>query len=39
MTVCLPVLHSHCTKSRFTVIVSCSDKPTVHSCLLLCLQR
>jgi len=39
MTVFLPVWHSHCTRVRFTVIVSCSDEFTVHSCPLLCLQR
>ena len=35
----LPVWNSHCTRVRFTVIVSCSDELAVHSCPLLCLQR
>jgi len=39
MTVYLPVWHSHCTRSRFTVVVSCSDKLAVHLCPLFCLQR
>jgi len=39
MTVYLPVWHSHCTRSRFTITVSCSDKLAVHSCLFLYLQR
>jgi len=39
MRVLLPLLNSHCTRVRFTVIVSCSDELAVHSCLLLCLQR
>jgi len=39
MTVFLPVWNSHCTRVRFTVIVSCSDEFAVHSCPLLCLQR
>ena len=30
---------TYCTRSRFTVMVSCSDKLAVHSCPLLCLQR
>jgi len=25
LTVYLPVWHSHCTRARFTVLVSCSD--------------
>ena len=32
-------LTSHCTRVRFTVIVSCSDELAVHTCLFLCLQR
>ena len=39
MTVFLPVWNSHCTRVRFTIIVSCSDELAVHSCPLLCLQR
>jgi len=39
MAVCLPVWHSHCTRNRFTVLVSCSDELTVHSCPLICLKR
>jgi len=39
MTVFLPVWNSHCTRVRFTVIVSCSDELAIHSCPLLCLQR
>jgi len=39
MTVYLPVLHSHCTRAVFTVLMSCSDELAIHSCLLLCLQR
>jgi len=39
MTVYLPVWHSHCTRSRFRVMVSCSGKLAVHSCTLLYLQR
>ena len=35
----LPVWNSHCTRVRFTVIVSCSDELAVNSCLFLCLQR
>jgi len=35
----LPVWNSHCTRVRFTVMGSCSDELSVHSCLLLCLQR
>jgi len=35
----LPVWNSHCTRVRFTVVVSCSDELAVHSCPLLCLQR
>jgi len=35
----LPVWNSHCTRVRFTDIVSCSDEHAVHSCTLLCLQR
>jgi len=35
----LPVWNSHCTRVRFTVIVSCSDELAVHWCPLLCLQR
>ena len=37
----LPVWNTHCTRVRFTVIVSCSysDEFAVHSCPLLFLQR
>ena len=35
----LLVWNSHCTRVRFTVIVSCSDELAVHSCPLLYLQR
>ena len=39
ITVYLPVWHSHCTRARFTVLVSCSHERAVYSCPLLCLQR
>jgi len=39
MTVYLPVWHSHCTRARFTFLVSWTDKLAVYSCPLLCLQR
>jgi len=39
MTVVLLVWNSHCTRVRFTVILSCSDEFAVHSCPLLCLKR
>ena len=29
----------HCTKARFTILVSCSDGLSLHSCLLVFLQR
>ena len=35
----LLVWNSHCTRVRFTVIMSCSDELAVHWCPLLCLQR
>jgi len=35
MTVYLPEWHSHCTRARFTAVVSCSDDLAVHSCPLL----
>ena len=35
----LRVWNSHCTRVRFTVVVSCSDELAVDSCPLLCLQR
>jgi len=38
ITVYLPVRHSHCTRARFTVLVSCSAELAVHSCPLLCVQ-
>jgi len=34
----LPARHSHGTRARFTVLVSCSGELAVHSCPLLCLQ-
>jgi len=37
MTVYLPVW-THCTRVRFTVLLSCNDY-AVHSCSVLCLQR
>ena len=39
MAVFLPVSNSHCTRVRFTVIVSCSDGLAVQSCPPICLQR
>jgi len=39
MAVYLPVWNSHCTRVRFTVIVSCSDELAVHTCPFLSLQR
>jgi len=39
MTVFLPVWNSHCTRVRFTVIVSYSDGFAVNSCPFFCLQR
>jgi len=30
MTVSLPIWNSHCTRVRFTVLVSCSDELAVH---------
>jgi len=39
LTAFLPVWNSHCTRVRFTVIVSCSDELAFHSCLFFCLQR
>ena len=39
VTVFLPIWNLHCTRVRFTVIVTCSDELAVHSCPLLCLQR
>jgi len=38
MAVYLPVRHPHCTRARFTILVSCSDELAVHSCPLLSLQ-
>jgi len=37
-TIFLLVWNSHCTRVRFTVVVSGSDELAVHSCPLLCLQ-
>jgi len=34
----LLVWNLHCTRVRFTVVVSCRDELAVHSCPLLCLQ-
>jgi len=39
MTVYLPAWHSHCTRARFTIVVSGSDKIAVHWSPLLYLQR
>ena len=38
ITFYLPVWHSHCTRSNFTVLVWCSDELAVHSYPLLYLQ-
>jgi len=38
ITAYLPVWHSHCTRARFTVLLSCSAGLALHSCPLLCLQ-
>ena len=38
MKVYQPVWHSHSTRARFTVLVSCSSELAVHSCLLLYVQ-
>jgi len=35
----LAVWHSHCTRARFTVLVSCSDELAVYSSPFLHLQR
>ena len=39
MPVYLPVWHSHCLRTRFTVLVSCSSELAVHSCPLLCVAK
>jgi len=39
MTGYLAVWHSHCTRARFTVLVSCSDELAVYSSPFLHLQR
>ena len=39
MTVYMPVWHWHCTRPRFTVLVSCNDEIAVGTCPLLCLQK
>jgi len=39
MTVYLPVRHSHCTRARYTVLVSCSSELSFHSCPLLCVAK
>jgi len=39
MTAFLLVWNSHCTRVRFTAVVSGSDELEVHSCPLVCLQR
>jgi len=31
MRVYFPMWHSHCTRARFTVLVSCNDELAVHS--------
>jgi len=38
IAVYFPVWPSHCTRARFTVLVSCSDELAVHSCSLIYLQ-
>jgi len=38
MAVLFAACHSHCTRTRFTVLVSCSHELAVHSCPLLGLQ-
>jgi len=35
---CFPVWHTHCTRARFTVRVSCSGELAVYSCSHICLQ-
>jgi len=35
MTVCLPIWHSHCTRIRSTVLITCSYELAVRSCPLL----
>ena len=37
VTVYLPESHSHCTRTGFTAVVSCSDELAVHSYPLLSL--
>ena len=39
MAVYLPKWHSHCTRARLTVLMSCSDEVAVHSFPFICLQR
>jgi len=39
LTVYLPIWHSRCTRTRFTILVSCSDELAIHSHPLLCLQK
>jgi len=39
MPVYLPVWHSHCLRTRFTFLVSCSSELAVHSCPLLCVAK
>jgi len=39
MTVYFPIWHSYCTRTLFTVVVSCNFELAIHSCLLQCLQR
>jgi len=39
LTVYLAVWHSHCTRTRITILLSYSDELAFHSCSLLCLQR
>jgi len=38
ITVYFPVRHSHCARSRFSGLVSCSVEFAINSCPLLCLQ-
>jgi len=38
LTFYLPVWRPQCARTRFTVLVLCSDEFAVHSCPLLCLS-
>jgi len=39
MTLYFPSWHRRCTRTRFTVVVSCNDEIAVRSCPRLCLQK